>query len=113
MAQRGNDMAPSLGEELSEALTNITALIIATESKKERTRLTKQQAQIAGELQVFIDKVVDEKLPQYVAATKALRRANEKAMAAKEDLDRVAQVIKQFALAIDTVVELAETVAAA
>jgi RNase H-fold protein (predicted Holliday junction resolvase) len=104
-------MADTLGEELSEALTNITALIVATESKQQRRRLTKIQSEIAGQLQVFIDNVVDERLPEYIAATKALSQANQKAKAAKEDLDRLAQAIRQFALAIDTVVELAEIVA--
>src|SRR5262245_59940458 len=106
-------MAESLGDELSEALTNITALIIATESKRERTRLTKLQAKIASKLQVFIDNIVDERLPEYEAATKALRKANDRAIEAKEDLDRVGQATKQFALAVDTVVELAEIVAPA
>ena len=106
-------MAKNLGEELSEALTNITALIVSTESKSERRRLLKLQAQIAGELQIFIDNVVDERLPEYVAATKALRKANEKAIAAKEDLDRIAQAIREFALAVDTLAELGEIVAAA
>ena len=43
-------MADSLGEELSAVLSNITSLIIKTESKSERTKLTRQQAQIAGQL---------------------------------------------------------------
>jgi len=55
-------MANTLGEELSASLTNITALIVRTESKSQRARLTRQQAQIAGQLQVFIDKTVDEAL---------------------------------------------------
>ena len=41
-------MADSLGEELSTALSNITSLIIKTESKGERTKLTRQQAELAG-----------------------------------------------------------------
>ena len=61
-------MANTLGEELSGSVSNITALIVKTASKSERTRLLKQQAQIAGQLQVFVDKVVDEALPEYDAA---------------------------------------------
>ena len=80
-------MAISLGEELSASLSNITSLIIKTESKSERTKLTRQQAQIAGQLQVFVDKVVDEALPEYEAATEALNAANAEAEAAKKELD--------------------------
>jgi hypothetical protein len=72
-------MANTLGEELSASLTNITALIVKTESKRERTRLTRQQVQIAGQLQVFIDKIVDETLAEYRAAANALNAANAEA----------------------------------
>ncbi len=106
-------MAKSLGEELSAALSNITSLIIKTESKSERTKLTKQQAKIAGQLQVFIDEVVDQALPEYKAATAALNAANTEAEAAKKKLDKVAATIKKFAVAIDKIVTLAAKVAAA
>lgn len=94
-------MAKSLGEELSASLSNITSLIIKTESKSERDRLTRQQAQIAGQLQVFVDRIVDEALPEYEAATKALNAANAMAEEAKKELDNVAAMIKKFAAAID------------
>lgn len=96
----------SLGEELSQALSNITALIIKTESEKERKKLTRQQAKVAGQLQVFVDNVVDEKLPEYKAATEALKEANKKARAAKKDLDKVAATIKKIADALDKIVDL-------
>lgn len=105
-------MADSLGEELSAALSNITSLIIKTESKSERNKLTRQQAKIAGQLQVFIDEVVDETLPEYEAATEALNIANAAAVEAKEDLDKVAATIKKFAAAIDELAALAKQVAA-
>jgi glyceraldehyde 3-phosphate dehydrogenase len=76
-------MANTLGEELSASLTNITALIVKTESKSQRTRLTRQQAQIAGQLQVFVDQVVDESLVEYRAASNALNAANAEAEKAK------------------------------
>lgn len=41
-------MADSLGEELSAVLSNITSLIIKTESKSDRTKLTRQQAKLRG-----------------------------------------------------------------
>lgn len=103
-------MAKSLGEELSAALSNITALIIKTDSKSERTQLTRQQAKIAGQLQVFVDKVVDEALPEYEEATEALKAANTEAEAAKKKLDKVASSIKKFATAVDKLESLAETV---
>jgi hypothetical protein len=106
-------MADSLGEELSAALSNITSLIIKTESKSERTKLTRQQAQIAGQLQVFVDKVVDEVLPEYKAATAALNAANAEAEAAKKRLDRVAATIKKVAAAIDKLAALAAKVGGA
>ena len=105
-------MATTLGEELSASLTNITALIVKTESKSQRARLTRQQAQIAGQLQVFIDKSVDEALAEYRVATRALNAANAEAEKAKSDLDRVAATIKKFAAAIDKLTVLAAKVAA-
>src|SRR5262249_54817083 len=94
-------MANTLGEELSDSLSNITALIVKTQSKGERTRLLKQQAQIAGQLQVFVDEVVDESLPEYDAAAEALNEANAEAEAAKKKLDKVAGTSKRLAAAID------------
>ena len=106
-------MANSLGDELSAALSNITSLIIKTESESERTKLTRQQARIAGQLQVFVDRLVDEALPEYKAATAALNAANAEAVAAKKKLDKVAATIKQVAVAIDKLETLAKKVAAA
>jgi hypothetical protein len=105
-------MANTLGEELSDSLSNITALIVKTDSKSERTRLLKQQAQIAGQLQVFVDEVVDDALPEYEAAAQALSEANAEAEAAKKKLDKVASTIKKFASAIDKLAALAAKVAA-
>jgi hypothetical protein len=105
-------MADSLGEELSAVLSNITSLIIKTESKRERTKLTRQQAQIAGQLQVFVDEVVDEALPEYKDATAALNAANAEAEAAKKNLDKIAATIKKVAAAIDELAALAAKVAA-
>ena len=106
-------MADSLGEELSAALTNITSLIIKTESAPERAKLTQQQATIAGQLQVFVDKVVNAALPEYIAATNALNAANAEATAAKDKLDRIAATIHKVAAAIDKLAALAAKVAIA
>jgi hypothetical protein len=106
-------MANSLGKELSVLLSNITSLIIKTESKSERSKLTRQQVEIAGKLQVFVDKVVDAALPEYRAATAALNAANAEAEAAKQKLDKVATTIRKVAAAIDKLVELAAIVAKA
>lgn len=105
-------MAKSLGQELSASLSNITALIAKTESRSERTKLTRQQARIAGHLQVLVDNVVDETLPEYETATGALSAANAEAEAAKRKLDRVAATIRKFAIAIDELAALAAIVAA-
>jgi hypothetical protein len=104
-------MPDSLGEELSAALRNITALIIKTQSRSEREKLTRHQAKIAGQLQVFVDKMVDETLPEYLEATAALNEANAEAEAAKKKLDKVAGVIKKVAAAIDKLAALASKVA--
>src|SRR5262245_6323645 len=106
-------MANTLGEELSASLTNITALIVRTERSSHRTRLTRPQAQIAGQLQVFIDETVEEALSEYRAASNALNAANAEAEKAKGNLDRVAATIKKFAVAIDKLATLAAKVAAA
>jgi hypothetical protein len=106
-------MAKTLGEELSVSLSNITALIIKTESRSKRAKLTRQQARIAGQLQVFVDNVVDETLPEYEAAAEALNAANAEAEAAKRRQDRVAATIKKLAVAIDELAALAAKVVAA
>jgi hypothetical protein len=103
-------MADSLGEELSAALSNITALIIKTDSKSDRMKLTRQQAKIAGQLQIFVDQIVDETLSEYEEATEALNAANAEAEAAKKNLDKIAGAIRKFAAAIDKLVALAEKV---
>jgi hypothetical protein len=100
----------SLGEELRDALTNITSLIMKTDSSSKRRTLTKQQAEIAGKLQVFVDGVVNAELPEYEAATNALQRANAMAIAAKRNLDKVAETIREFAGAIDKLGELVDIV---
>lgn len=105
-------MADSLGAELRASLINITDLIMRTASKRERARLTRQQAQIAGQVQMLVDKIVDERLPEYAAAARALNAANVEAERAREKLDRVAATIKKFAAAIDKLAALAATVAA-
>ncbi len=103
-------MANSLGEEISTALSNITALIIKTDSKSERTQLTRQQAKLAGQLQIFVDQTVNETLPEYEEATEALNEANGEAASAKRKLDKIASSIKKFAKAIDKLESLAEKV---
>src|SRR5262249_60347765 len=61
----------------------------------------------------FVDKVVDETLPEYDAAAEALNDANADAEAAKKKLDKVAGTIKKFAAAIDKLAALAAKVAPA
>lgn len=100
-------MDTSLGEELSAALAIITDLILKTKSSTERKKLTRQQAKIAGQLQVLIDRLVDSALPEYEAATDALNAANAEAKAAKKKLDKVAATIKKFDIAIDRLATLA------
>lgn len=103
-------MAKSLGEEISMALSNITALIIKTDNTNERNQLTRQQAKLAGQLQIFVDQTVDEALPEYEEATEALNAANGEAASAKRKLDKIASSIKKFADAITKLESLAEKV---
>lgn len=103
-------MAQSLGQELGQALANITALIMVCKPD-ERPQLLGQQAQIAGQLQRFVDGVVDQTLPEYVAATKALGEANAQAVQAKQKLDKIAATIQKVAAAVDKLAALAAKVA--
>lgn len=103
----------TLGAQLSIALTNITELIVKTKSDSQRQQLLDQQRAIAGDLQTFIDKVVDATLPEYQEATNALIEANQAAEAAKRQLDKIAETITKFASAADKVAQLAKKVAAA
>jgi hypothetical protein len=96
-----------LGDELSTALTNLTKLIIREKNPDNLKLLMDQQERLAGELQVFIDRVVDQTLPEYAEATTALETANKLAEAAKADLDKVAATITAVARAADKVSVLA------
>jgi hypothetical protein len=96
-----------LGDPLSTALTNLTKLIIREKNPDTLKLLLDQQERLAGELQVFIDRVVDQTLPEYAEATTALETANKLAEAAKADLDKVAATITAMARAADKVSALA------
>ena len=87
----------TIGAELRKLLIEMTELIIETRSKKKREELLRQQAQVAGELQVLVDKVVDDALPEYQEATKAIAAASNAAKAAKADLDKTAATIDKIA----------------
>lgn len=91
---------PTIGAELRELLLEITDLILATRSKAKRQTLLRQQAEVAGEMQVLVDKVVNDALPEYVEATKAISAASKAAKAAKDDLDKTAATIDKIASAI-------------
>lgn len=97
----------TIGAELRKLLIEITELIIETRSKKKREELLRQQAQIAGELQVLVDKVVDDALPEYEEATKAIAAASKAAKAAKTDLDKTAATIDKIASAVGALGKLA------
>ncbi|MEK6708065.1 MAG: hypothetical protein AABY81_04560 [Pseudomonadota bacterium] len=106
-------MSKSLGEELSESLSNLTALIIKSDNKDEWMELARQQVEIVNQLQVFIDEMVDAALPEYQVVTDELNAANAEAVAAKEDLSKIAATITKFADAIGKLTALAAKVAAA
>ena len=76
-------------------------------------QLLEQHDQLAGELQVFIDRTVDQTLPEYAEATTALEAANKSAEAAKADLDKLAATITSMATAIGKVATLAAKIGAA
>jgi hypothetical protein len=99
-----------LGDQLSTALTNLTQLITRTADPGTRKILMDQHEQLAGELQVFIDQLVDPTLPDYAEATKALKAANHLATEAKANLDRLAATIESMAKAIAKVTALAAAV---
>jgi hypothetical protein len=99
-----------LGDELSQALTTLTQLITRTPDPGARQALLAQHEQLAGALQVFIDRLVEPTLPEYAAATKALKSANQLAQAAKADLDKLAATLEAMAKAIRKVVALAVAV---
>jgi len=99
-----------LGDQLSTALTNLTQLITLTADPASRKSLMDQHEMLAGELQVFIDKLVDPALSEYAEATKALKSANRLAAAAKADLDKLATTIESISKAIGKVMTLAAAV---
>ena len=99
-----------LTDQLSTALTNLTQLITRTKDPVARKQLMDQQDQLAGQLQAGIDDLVAQALPEYAAATAALEAANQMAVAAKADLDKLAATITAMAKAVDKGVALAAKV---
>jgi methylphosphotriester-DNA--protein-cysteine methyltransferase len=99
-----------LGDELSQALTTLTQLITKTAEPWARQALLAQHEQLAGALQVFIDRLVEPTLPEYAEATKALKAANRLAAAAKTDLDQLAATLESMAKAVRKVAALAVAV---
>lgn len=100
----------TLGDELGDMLANLSVLLRKTRKESERKRIALQIAKVAGELQVLVDEEVARTLPEYRAATEALRSANAAAIEAKEDLDKIALALRRFAGAIDLLVRLAARV---
>ena len=99
-----------LGDQLSAALAHLTQLITKTADPGARAALLRQHEQLAGELQVFIDRQVDATLPEYAEATKALKAANHLAEAAKVDLGKLGATLESMSRAIRKVVALAAAV---
>jgi methylphosphotriester-DNA--protein-cysteine methyltransferase len=99
-----------LGDQLSAALTHLTQLITTTAEPGAREALLRQHEQLAGALQVLIDRLVDATLPEYAEATKALKAANRLAEAAKADLDQLATLLKAMSKAVSKVTALAAAV---
>jgi hypothetical protein len=103
-------MAKTLGDELSEALTHISHLIVKSTSPAEQKALAKLNADIAAELNVFVDEQVARDLPEYVTATAAFKAANAQAQQALDQLDQVAASILKFSKAIELFAKLAALV---
>jgi hypothetical protein len=99
-----------LGDQLSDALTNLTQLALRTTDSTSRKQLMDQHEQLAGQLQTFVDGQVDQALPEYATATAALTQANAQAKAALADLGQLADTISSMAKAIDQVLLLAAKV---
>jgi methylphosphotriester-DNA--protein-cysteine methyltransferase len=99
-----------LGDQLSAALAHLTQLITRTTDPEARAALLRQHERLAGALQVLIDRMVDPALPEYAAATKALKTANQLAEAAKVDLGKLAATLESMSKAISKVVALAAAV---
>jgi hypothetical protein len=99
-----------LGDQLSDALTNLTQLALRATDSTSRKQLMDQHEQLAGQLQTFVDGQVDQVLPEYAAATAALEEANTQAKAALADLGKLAATLTSMTKAIDQVLLLAAKV---
>lgn len=99
-------MPKSLGAELSEALENISTMMIRAKGADQK-KLSELTHRISGDLRELVDKQVVKALPEYKRATLALEQANDEAEEALKDINKIAAAIKELSSAIDAVSKLA------
>lgn len=99
-------MPKSLGAELSEALENISTMMIRAKEADQK-KLCDLTHRISGDLRELVDKQVVKALPEYKHATLALEQANDEAEEALKDINKIAAAIKELSSAIDAVSKLA------
>ena len=97
----------TLGESLSQAISDITDVIEELDDGPKRNQLIKQQKALIRQLRVLIDKNVRADTAEYVKATTALEGANESLVAARQDIQKVAETISKIAEVIGALGELA------
>lgn len=98
---------PTLGQNLSQAISQLTDMIDRLPDGPKRDALIKQQKALAGELQALIDKNVPADTVAYRDATAALEKANDSLVAARANIKKVAETIDAIAQAVEAVAALA------
>ncbi len=97
----------TVGENLSQAISELTDTIEQLPDGKRRDKLIEQQKALAAELQALIDKNVKADTIEYRKATAALEKANDSLVAARADIRNVAATIDAVAQAVEAVAALA------
>lgn len=98
---------PTLGQNLSEAISQLADVIDRLPDGRKRDDLIKQQKALAAELQALIDKNVPADTVVYRDATAALEKANDSLAAARADIKKIAETIDAIAQAVEAVAALA------
>jgi hypothetical protein len=98
---------PTLGQSLSRMISDLTDLILKAPSGPQRDQLVAQQQALAQQLHVLIDETVDQNTAEYVRATAALQGANNALIAARADIQKVAETINKVAEVVAAVAEVA------
>jgi len=99
-----------ISQELEGLKKKIEELIDAGPSPEEEQRLRSELTRVLDVIDVNTDKNVGDRTAEYKAATDGIGAANKAIVAAKADLEKVAETISKIAKVVSVLEEIASKV---